>query len=278
MTEGTTPNQATTPPPLDGTPPPPLDGPPPVDIASIAAPPVRPAPKPASRVTLALSWVTALIIAAFAGWIGMRAAEGGTAYRLGVAFGTALFPFLIAAVVRIGFYRLRYGGGGIRTSLRSPWFPLTAALLAALTAAGDIAALAPPAPVDAATAMHVSAPFTLRETDPATVQQIEQGLREDPATRSVAVREVVGADGSVSVLMAADASLRKDDITEVAKGMQESSGVVPTIETIGGHEVAIITGPEGVLATWTDAPVLFSVFAPDLPTLRAVIEAVIASG
>ena len=270
MTEGTTPTPGTTSPPVDG--------PPPVDLASVAMPPVRPAPKPASRLTLVLSWVTALIIAGFAGWIRMRSAEGGTAYRLGVAFGTALFPFLIAAVVRIGFYRLRYGGGGIRTSLRSPWFPLTAALLAALTAAGDIAALAPPPPVDAATAMHVSAPFTLQETDPATVQQIEQGLREDPATRSVAVREVVGADGSVSVLMAADASLRKNDIAEIAKGMQESSGVVPTIETIAGHEVAIITGPEGVLATWTDPPLLYSVFAPDLPTLRAVIEAVIASG
>ena len=278
MTEGTTGTQATPPPPGDDPPPQPVAGPPPVDIASITLPPARAASKPDSRVTLALSWVAALVITGFAGWIAMRGAEGGTAYRLGVAVGTALFPFLIAAVVRIGFYRLRYGGGGIRTSLRSPWFPLTAALLAALAAAGDIAALAPPAPVDAATAMHVRPPFTLRETDPATVQRIEQGLREDPSTRSVAVREVVGADGSVSVLMAADASLRNDGIAEIAEGMQESSGVVPTIETIAGHEVAIITGPEGVLATWTDPPLLYSVFAPDLPTLRTVIEAVIASG
>ena len=275
MTEGPTPTQATTP--TQETTAPPAGGPPPVDLASIPALPVRPTPKPASRVTLALSWVTALVVTGIAGWIAMRGAEGGTAYRLGVAVGTALFPFLVAAVLRIGFYRLRYGGG-IRTSLRSPWFPLTAALLAALAAAGDIAALAPPAPVDAATAMHVSPPFTLRETDPATVQRIEQGLREDPATRSVAVREVVGADGSVSVLMAADASLRKNDIADIAKGMQESSGVVPTVETIAGHEVAIITGPEGVLATWTDPPLLYSVFAPDLGTLRTVIEAVIASG
>ena len=66
--------------------------------------------------------------------------------------------------------------------------------------------------------MQVSAPFTLRETDPATAQQIEQGLREDPATRSVAVREVVAADGSVSVFMAADASLRNGDIAEIATG------------------------------------------------------------
>lgn len=264
MTEGTTPTHA--------------DGPPPIDIASVAMPPVRPAPKPASRVTLVLSWVTALIIAGFAGWIAMRAAEGSTAYRWGVAFGTALFPFLIAAVVRVGFYRLRYGGGGIRTSLRSPWFPLAAALLAALAAAGDIADLAPPAPVDAATVMQVSAPFTLRETDPATAQQIEQGLREDPATRSVAVREVVGEDGSVSVFMAADASLRNGDIAEIAQGMQESSGVVPTVETIAGHEVAMITTPDGILGTWADPPLVFSVYSTDLPTLRAVIGAVVPSG
>ena len=261
----------------DATPPPQADGSPPIDISSIAVPPAKPVPKPASRVTLVLSWVTALLIAGIGGWIAMRAAEGDTAYRWGVAFGTVAAPFLLAAVLRVVFYRVRYGGG-IATALRSPWFPLTAVLLIALSAAGGISDLLPPRPLDAATAMHVDAPFTLRETDPATVQQIESSLREDPATRSVAVREVVGDDGSVSVLFAADASLRDDDIAEVARGMHESSGGVPTIETIGGREVAIITGPEGSLATWAESPLLFSVFSPDLPTLRAVIEAVMASG
>ena len=259
-------------------PPQPTGGSPPVDIASVAMPPVKPAPKPSSRATLVLAWATALIIAVFAGSIAMRAAEGTTAYRWGVAFGAAAAPFLLAALLRVIFYRLRYGAGGIATSLRSPWFPLTAALLLVLSAAGSITDLVPPRPVDAVTAMHVDAPFTLRETDPATVQQIEQGLREDPGTRSVAVREVVGDDGSVSVLFAADASLRSDDIAEVAKGMQESSGVVPIIETIAGRQVAIVTSPEGSLGTWTESPLLFSVFSPDLATLRAVIEAVIASG
>ena len=264
MTEGTTPTHG--------------DGPAPVDIASVALPPVRPAPKPSSVLVLALSWATALIIVGFAAWIRMRTAEGDSAYRFGYAVGAFVFPFLVAAILRVVAYRLRYGGGGVRTALRSPWFPLTAAILTALSAFGAIADLAPPAPVDAATTMQVSAPFRLRETDPATAQQIEQGLREDPATRSVAVREVVGQDGSVSILMAADASLRNGDIAEIAKGMQESSGVVPTFETIAGRELAIIETPDGFLGTWAEPPLVFSVFSTDLPTLRAVVEAVIASG
>ena len=264
MTEGTTPTHG--------------DGPPPIDIASVAMPQVEAAPKPPSPLAFRLSWVTAVIVAGIAGRIAMVGAEGNLAYRWGVAFGTAVAPFVIAAVVRVGFYRLRYRSGGIRTALRSPWFPLTAAVLAALMAAGSLRDIAPPPPVDAATAIHVSAPFTLRETDPATVQQVEAGLREDPSTRSVAVRDVVGADGSVSVFMAADISLKSDDIDEVAKGMQDSSGILPTIETIAGRQVAIVAASQGVIGTWTDAPLLFSVVAPDLPTLRAVIEAVIASG
>lgn len=233
--------------------------------------------KPPSRAMLLLSWVTAVIIAGFGGWIAMRAAEGSTPYRWGVAVGTVVTPFLISAGVRLVYVRLRGGRGG-KAALRSPWVPLAGALLVGLAAAGDIASMAPPPPVEAETAMHVRTPFTLREADAATAQEIEQGMRDDPSVRSVAVREVVGGDGSVSVFMAADARLREDGISEVAKGMQDSSGLVPTIETIGRQEVAIVTGPDGAIGTWIEEPLLLSVFAPDLATLHAVIEAVIGSG
>jgi hypothetical protein len=231
--------------------------------------------KPARRATLAVSWVAGLLLAGFGGWLAMRAAEGGTAYRWGIAFGATFTPFLIAALLRFAYVKLRGGG---RPVLRSPWIPLGGALLAAVTAAGALSSLAPAAPVDATTGMHVRTPFTLREADSATSQQIEQAVRKDPSVRSVAVREVVGGDGSVSVLMAADARMREGGIDEIAKGMQDSSGVEPTIFTIGGEEVAIVTGPQGSIGTWVEAPLLFSVFAPDTATLHAVIEAVTGSG
>lgn len=240
-----------------------------------ALPPASAGAKPAPRAMLALSWVIGLLFAGSGGWLAMRAAEGGTAYRWGVAFGATLTPFLLAAVLRFAYAKIRGGG---RPILRSPWIPLGAALLAAVAAAGAISSLAPGAPVDAATGMHVRTPFTLREADSATSQQIEQAVRKDPSVRSVAVREVVGGDGSVSVLMAADARMREGGIDEIAKGMHDSSGLAPTIFTIGGEEVAIVAGPDGSIGTWVEAPLLFSVFAPDTATLHAVIEAVMGSG
>ena len=203
MTEGTTPDQATTPP-LDGPPPPPVDGPPPVDIASIAAPPVRPAPKPASRLTLALSWVTALIIAGFAGWqSGMRAAEGGTAYRLGVAFGTALFPFLIR-----GCRADRLLPTALRRRRHQDIPPIAMVPVdrgAAGRADGSRRHRGPGTPGAGRRRdrharecpVHAS-----RDRSPRTVQQIEQGLREDPRPVPWPCGRWSGPTGSASVLMA----------------------------------------------------------------------------
>jgi hypothetical protein len=240
--------------------------------------PAPPAPrKPPSRAMIVLSWVTALILAAFGAWIAMRATPGDSAYRWGYAFGAAVGPFLLAAILRLIFVRVRDGKTGAPV-LRSPWVPLGAALLIALNGAGSIASLAPPRPVEAATAMHVRTPFTIRETDAAVVQQIEAGLREDPSVRSVAVREVVGGDGSISILLAADGRLRDGDLGAIVKSVGDLVGVAPTIETIGGESVVIAKGPEGFIGSWIDAPLMVQVYAVDRATLDAVIEAVTGSG
>lgn len=233
--------------------------------------------KPPSRATIVLSWVTALILAVFGAWIAMRATQGDAAYRWGYAFGAAVGPFLLAAIVRLIFVRVRDGKTGAPV-LRSPWVPLGAALLIALNGAGSIASLAPPRPVEAATAMHVRTPFTIREADAATVQQIEAGLRDDPSVRSVAVREVVGGDGSISILLAADGRLREGDLDAIVESVGDSTGVAPTIETIGGEEVVIVKGPDGLIGSWIDAPLMVQVYAVDRATLLAVIEAVTGSG
>lgn len=232
---------------------------------------------PPSRVTLVLSWVAALIIAGFGAWLVLRGADGSSAFRAGRAVGALAGPFIFAAIVRLGWVRLRNGRFS-RASLRSPWVPLGAMLLLGLSTYGNIVALVPPPPVDAATAMHVSAPFTLRAADPAIADEIERLLRRDETIGSVAMRDVVGGDGSVSLLIAADARLAEDDLAEVAAGMQDSAGVAPTMETLGGREVAIITTANGLSGTWIDAPLLMTVYAADLPTLRAVVEAVVGSG
>lgn len=248
----------------------------PTQPAPVEGPAKQSAEKPPSRLMLALSWATALVLAAFGGWIAMRAADGSTPYRFGVAMGTVVAPFLIAAVLRLAYFRLRRGRFA-RVALRSPWVPLGAALIIALSAAGDIASLAPPPAVEAETAMHVRSPFTLRETDAATLQQIEQGLREDQSVRSIAVREVIGDDGSVSLLLAADARLRPGDIDEAVEGLQGAAGAAATIERIGGQDVAIVTGPDGWIGSWIESPLMVQVYSPDRATLQAVIEAVTGS-
>jgi amino acid transporter len=228
-------------------------------------------------VTLVLSWVAALVIAAFSAWVTMRGAEGSDSYRAGYVVGAVVFPFLIAAILRLVWVRIQRGRFS-KAALRSPWLPLVAALLLGFATAGRIAALAPPPPVDAATAMHVSTPFTLQAADPAVADEIERLLRQDETIGSIAMRNVVGGDGSLSLLIAADARLAEDDLAEVAGGMEDSAGVAPTIETLAGREVAIITTANGLSGTWIDAPLLMTVYAADLPTLRAVVEAVVGSG
>src|SRR5215207_4516888 len=220
--------------------------------------PARDAPgRPPSRGVTVLMWLAALLFAGFAAWLNVRAAEGSDGYRAGVAVGAFLAPFLFSAILRLVVTRIRWGRFD-RAALRSHWVPLGAMVLVVLSTLGNLDKLALPAPVEASTAMHVSAPFTLREADAATVAEVEGLLTQDVSIRSVAVRHVVGDDGSVSLLVAADGRLRDGGISEVARGMA--------------------TGPNGVIASWIDSPLLLSVYAVDLTTLRAVVESVIESG
>jgi hypothetical protein len=235
------------------------------------------ADRPGSRVTLVLSWVAGLIIAGFGAWIATRDVAGSDAYRSGSAAGAFVTPFLIAAGVWLVVVRLRSGRVG-RAALGSPWVPLGGALLAGVLAAGRIGSMVPVPPVDAETAMRVSAPFTLRTAQESTILLATDLVSDEASIRSFAVREVVGNDGSVSVLLATDGGLRSGELDQVAAGIKESGGVEPTIESIAGLEVAVTVLPDGAIGSWIEAPILMSVFAADMVTLRAVIEAVVGSG
>jgi len=234
--------------------------------------------RPPSRGVAVVAWLGALLIAGFAAWIRWRAADGSDSYRAGVAVGAFVAPFLFAAILRVMVMRIRWGRFD-RAAVRSHWVPLGAIVIVVLSTLGNLAELAPPAPVDASTAMHVNAPFTLREADAATIAEVERAMREEgDIDGSIAVRHVIGEDGSTSLFVAADAGLDDDDLAEVTRGLDSSSAATPTIETIAGEEIAVLAEANPVIATWVDAPLILSVYAGDLTTLRAVVEAVIESG
>lgn len=166
-------------------------GPPPIDIASVATPPVRPAPKPAP------AWCSrSRGLPRRSSWGSRPGSRCGAPRRqrvpIRVRDRAIVFPFLVAAIYAWSPTDCATAAGsGLPFDRRgSPRRPPFSRRCRHSAYSGPRAAGA----VDAATAMQVSAPFTLRETDPATAQQIEQGRREDPGTRSIAVREVVGAD------------------------------------------------------------------------------------
>jgi hypothetical protein len=231
-----------------------------------AGPPAR----PASRVSLIVAWIGALILVVLVGLIRYRSASDLSAYELGRALGTFLVPIVVALIIRWIFVRVT-GGGPV---LRSLWTPLLTIALAGGLFAATLASLAP---VDPTPAMRVAAPYTLEDPDQATLDQITTGLRQEGFTGPIVVRMVHGADGSTSVLYAMDSRVSADDLDEIARGMTKDTGQSAVIESIAGTDVAISVSPDAAFADWVEAPLLVSVVAADEVTLRAVVEAVLTA-
>jgi hypothetical protein len=222
-----------------------------------------------------LAWLVALVVVGFNAFVASRTAGSpGSPRMLGYMVGAILAPFVIALIFRAVFVllRRRTPSGAI---LRSPWLPLTATVLAGLSLAGNIASLAPPATIDPNTVMRISPPFALREASTETAGQAEAILKEDKSIRSYAIREVVGDDGSVSMLLVADGALRSGELDGVAKGIQDASGLVPTTQAIGGRDVVVAVGEQIAVGAWIEEPAFISVYAADEAILRAVVEAIL---
>jgi hypothetical protein len=222
-----------------------------------------------------LAWLVAPVVVGFNAFMASRTAgDPGTPRMLGYMVGAFLAPFVIALIARAVFVvlRRRTPRGAI---LRSPWLPLTATVLAGLSLAGNIASLAPPTAIDPNTVVRISPPFTLREASSETAGLAEEALKADKSVRSYAFREVVGEDGSVSMLLVADGALRSGELDGVAKGIQDAAGIVPTTQSIGGRDVVVAVGDQLAVGAWIEEPAFISVYAADEATLRAVVEAVL---
>jgi hypothetical protein len=243
-----------------------------------AAPATPTTPTRSSRILLVVIWALVILIAAGGALLAYRWGDGSEAYRQGRAVGTLVAPFLFAGLLRWLYVWLlaRRSGSDRKAVIRSYWVPLGALILIGLSFMGNASTLVPPAPVDATTALRISAPFTLREASPEATKLAESGFEAIESIRSYAIREVVGEDGSVGLLLVADGALqgREGAIEEAARGMEDASGLTATIEPVQDRRIAFATGNGLVIGSWIEAPLLFSVYATDRPTLDAMIEAV----
>jgi hypothetical protein len=234
--------------------------------------------RPIGRGVRILLWLAALLFVGIFAGVRASAAEGTTAFRAGVVVGAFVTPFLLAFAFRWLVVRMRRGQPGAPVGVvRSPWVPLGAIVIAFVAGASTLAAAAPPAPVDPATAVRIGTGFTLRDADPAVADQVAKAFAEERSSGAHVVREVVGDDGSVSVLLVADLGLREGDMEDAARGIADGSGLEARVDTIAGERVALATSGDVAVGAWIEAPLMLAVYAPDEATLRAVITSILAT-
>jgi hypothetical protein len=231
-------------------------------------------------VPLWLVWLVAVALAGFNGFLAGRLAYGnsGTPRMLGYVVGTVIGPFLIALIARAILVVIRSRRQtGSRSILRSRWVPIGATILAGVSLATNIVSAAPLRPADPSSAMRISGPFTLREASPETARIADAGFKGDRTIRSYAVREVVGEDGSLSLLVVADGPItdRVGAIESVARGIESASGLTATIEPIRGRNVAIAVGETLSIGAWIEEPLGFFVYAVTPTRLHQIIEAIL---
>jgi hypothetical protein len=231
-------------------------------------------------VPLWLVWLVALALAGFNGFLAARLVYGNSdsGRAFGYVVGTVIGPFLIALIARTILIVIRSRRQtGSRSILRSRWVPIGATILAGVSLATNIVSAAPLRPADPSSAMRISGPFTLREASPETTRIAEAGFKGDRTIRSYAVREVVGEDGSLSLLVVADGPMndRVGAIESVARGIESASGLTATIEPIRGRNVTIAVGETLSIGAWIEEPLGFFVYAVTPTRLHQIIEAVL---
>jgi hypothetical protein len=233
---------------------------------------------PIGRGVRIVLWAVALLFVGLFAGVRASAAEGTTAFRAGGVVGAFVAPFLLAFALRWIVVRLRHGRPDAPVGVvRSPWVPLGAIVIAFVVGAGTLASAAPPVRVDPATAVRIGHGFSLRDADPAVAEQVAHAFAEEDSSGAHLVREVVGDDGSVSVLLIADLGLRDGDMEDAARGIADGSGLEARVDTIAGERVALATSGDVAVGAWIEAPLMLAIYAPDEATLRAVITSILAT-
>lgn len=239
----------------------------------------RPRDPRRDRLIAALAWITAIALAVFnAALAGRRTTFApGTPGWFGYVVGAFLLPFVVALVLRAAYVLIARRRGGSRSFLRSGALPLAVMVLAGAGIGGNIAALAPPRAVAPADAIRISGPFTLRAASADTQQIAAAGFKNDKTIRAYEVREVVGDDGSLSLLVVVDGSLREGvgAIEQVGRGIESASGLTATYETIRDRRVAIAVGDTLSIGAWIEEPLGVYVYAVTPTRLHQIIEGIL---
>ena len=198
------------------------------------------------------------------------------AERLGYRAGVVLMGVLIGLGARWLYLRRRDVARPV-TRMFSPWLAVGALAVTFTSASG----YTPRPPADPTSALRVGSGYVLTEADPELAKQVKTqfAARADFPSGGIEIRQVEGADGSISLLMVADGALAPDtDPAEVARGMADAGGTNPRVDSIGGQPVAIISTSEQTVVSWVESPFLMMTISADEPTARAVAAAVLAAG
>ena len=199
----------------------------------------------------------------------------GTPRFIGFVIGALAAPILLAAALRLILLVVRdRRRPTLKAILGSPWLPAATIVIAGLALVGSLATLRP---IDPQSAIRIGGPFSLRPASAETLQIAEAGFRGDRTIRSYEVREVVGEDGSLSLLVVADGPLqdRVGAIEAVARGIESASGLTATFETIRERRVAIAVGETLSIGAWIEEPLGIYVYAVTPSRLHQIIEAIL---
>jgi hypothetical protein len=145
-----------------------------------------------------------------------------------------------------------------------------------LAVANTLGALRPAQPADA---IRISAPFTLRAASADTRQIAEAGFKNDRTIKSYEVREVVGEDGSLSLLVVVDAGMREGagQLEALGRGIESTSGLTAAYEDIRDRRIAIAVGDTLSIAGWIEEPLGVYVYAVTPTRARQIVDAVLAA-
>jgi hypothetical protein len=199
----------------------------------------------------------------------------GTPRFIGFVIGALVVPIVIAAVLCLLVLVVRdRRRPTVATVLRSSWLPVATIVIAGAALVGNLATLRP---IDPQSAIRIGGPFSLRPASAETLQIAEAGFKGDRTIGSYEVREVVGDDGSLSLLVVANGPLqdRVGAIEAVGRGIESASGLTATFETIRDRQVAIAVGETLSIGAWIEEPLGIYVYAVTPSRLHQIIEAIL---
>jgi hypothetical protein len=238
-------------------------------------------PRSPSPLVLVSAWLTAAALAATNAYVLAERRSGfepGSAAWIGYIVAIFLLPFIVAISSRaiVVWVGRRRGDLG-RSIARSGWIPLVAIILICGSMSANVLASGRQGSVHPIDAIRISGPFTLRPASADSVQIAAAGFKNDKTIHDFEVREIVGDDGSLSLLVVVDGSLRgaTSEVEQLGRGIESSSGLTTAYETIRDRRVAVAVGDTLSVGAWVEDPLDLYVYAVTPTRLHQIIEAIL---